>query len=227
MELAGLNFTQDRSGEQAAAEALLGRVTEQAESTTMRTLYAGANGSAEFFMSGEFSVALDAGVYQADPDELERAGRDCLALLGMEAELVSRETRGAGERVDLSPALGGRAGFFLPGGADLAGRQPGPAAGAAPGRERAPRRIPGPRSPRRPCWCAFWPDSTRETMCAVASMGCGPDMSFPARPGPGSSRRSGASRPIPEPTMWTASPERWSRWSKQKKRRILPGYDVF
>ena len=75
MELAGLNFTQDRSGEQAAAEALLGRVTEQAESTTMRTLYAGANGSAEFFMSGEFSVALDAGVYQADPDELERAGR--------------------------------------------------------------------------------------------------------------------------------------------------------
>ena len=93
MELAGLNFTQDRSGEQAAAEALLGRVTEQAESTTMRTLYAGANGSAEFFMSGEFSVALDAGVYQADPDELERAGRDCLALLGMEAELVSRETR--------------------------------------------------------------------------------------------------------------------------------------
>lgn len=52
----------------------------------MRTLYAGANGSAEFFMSGEFSVALDAGVYQADPDELERAGRDCLALLGMEAE---------------------------------------------------------------------------------------------------------------------------------------------
>ena len=40
MELAGLNFTQDRSGEQAAAEALLGRVTEQAESTTMRTLYA-------------------------------------------------------------------------------------------------------------------------------------------------------------------------------------------
>ena len=59
----------------------------------MRTLYAGANGRAEFFMSGEFSVALDAGVYQADADELERAGRDCLALLGMEAELVSRETR--------------------------------------------------------------------------------------------------------------------------------------
>ena len=69
MELAGLNFTQDRSGEQAAAEALLGRVTEQAESTTMRT---------------------------------------------------------------------------LPGGADLAGRQPGPAAGAAPGRERAPGGYRGP-----------------------------------------------------------------------------------
>lgn len=94
MELPALEFTRDREGEQAAAEMLLGPVEEQADSSPVRTVYAGTGGWAEFSMSGEFSIQAEPGV-PADGEDCEKASQACLEKLGFQGTLTGAEERGA------------------------------------------------------------------------------------------------------------------------------------
>lgn len=101
MDLTPLTVTRDRTGEQAAAEALLGPLAEDADSSPVRTLYTGPGGTAEFTMGGEFVLLPQEGIRPLDGESWDEAGRACLLQLGITGRLLETRTEvltGGGER---------------------------------------------------------------------------------------------------------------------------------
>lgn len=101
LELAPLTVTRDRTGEQAAAEALLGPLQEDTGSSAVRTLYTGSGGTAEFTMGGEFALYPLEGIRPLEGESRDAAGRACLLQLGLTGRLVETRTEtlpGGGER---------------------------------------------------------------------------------------------------------------------------------
>lgn len=88
MDLQPLTFTREREGERQAAEALLGALSEQEDSSPARTCYAGPSGRAEFAMGGEFSLQLEPGVWQRNGQSYDQASRDALEKLGFSGRLL-------------------------------------------------------------------------------------------------------------------------------------------
>lgn len=83
MELSPLTVTRNREGEQGAAEALLGPLSEQADSNPVRTSYVGPGGRAEFTMGWEFRLEPEG--LSLDGATWEEASLDYLAKLGVDA----------------------------------------------------------------------------------------------------------------------------------------------
>ncbi len=98
MELAPLTFTRDREGERSAAEALLGPLEEQADSSPARTSYAASAGHAEFSMDGEFILRLEPDVWLLNGRSYDQASQDALERLGF-AGILLEEREEAGRRV--------------------------------------------------------------------------------------------------------------------------------
>lgn len=94
MELTPLAFTRDRAGEQEAAEALLGPLREAEDSSSVRTLYTGAGGSAEFTLGGEFSIHPAGLITPSAGEDRDQASRACLAQLGITGRLLEERTEG-------------------------------------------------------------------------------------------------------------------------------------
>ena len=79
--------TRDRSGEAAAAAALLGEVTQQGESD-VRPRYTGAGGTAEFSMNGSFTIDLNPGVRSLEGMDYASASQACLEAIGFSGILT-------------------------------------------------------------------------------------------------------------------------------------------
>ncbi|MCI9425934.1 MAG: hypothetical protein HFF30_10330 [Flavonifractor sp.] len=92
MALTPLSVTRDRTGEQAAAEALLGPLQEDPDSSPVRTLYTGPGGTAEFTMAGECAIRPAEGVRTLEGSRRDEAGRDCLLQLGFTGRLLEERT---------------------------------------------------------------------------------------------------------------------------------------
>lgn len=94
-----LNFTRDREGELAAAERLLGPLEEAADSSPVRTLYTGPGGTAEFSISGEFTLQLASGVRRQGTADIGEAGAACLEELGFTGRLWEERPEGSSRYV--------------------------------------------------------------------------------------------------------------------------------
>lgn len=91
-ELVPLSMERDRQEEASIAAALLGTASESGQGGNV--LYTGEKGTARFFRSGDFSVALRADVYPLGPLTAEEHALNTLTLLGFDGEILAAVENG-------------------------------------------------------------------------------------------------------------------------------------